>query len=67
MKGWRTLTYQILTIVGTVVAALLTVEWAGLGLQADRVIWVIAGLKIADSLVNVALRLMTTSPVGKKL
>lgn len=64
MKGWRTLTFNGLVVVGGVVAYLDATDLSAL----DAVLPDGAGalLGIGIGVANVVLRMVTTTPVGKK-
>lgn len=66
MKGYRTIIWNILQIVGGLTAVLIFFDWDSLGLEAREVAFIILGLKILDNLVNTYLRMITDTKVGRK-
>lgn len=65
MKGFRTVIYHIATGLAAVLAVLVTINWTDVGFTTEAAILVAAGLKIADSLVSLYLRAITSTPIGK--
>jgi hypothetical protein len=65
MKGWRTVGYNILSTVVVVTGVAVTVNVADLGVTGDAAAWAVAGIKIADAVANLWLRLITNTAVGK--
>lgn len=57
LKGWRTLAANILTIVTSVLELSRVTDY----LSNDQALWFVVGLAGA----NIALRLLTSTPVGR--
>ena len=68
MKGYRTLIFNGLRAVvdSGILAFLLVVDWETAGFTPQVALWVVIGLSITDKAINMWLRSITTTPVGKK-
>lgn len=67
LKGWRTVIYNAATGVATsgLIVLAMTTDWQVLGFSAHTAGWVVLGAKLADSVVNIALRAKTDTALGK--
>ena len=65
-KGWRTVIFNIATVFVTV-AGIVLQYLNMLGLKDETAAWVGMSLAAAVAVVNIYLRSITTTPLGKKI
>lgn len=68
LKGWRTILYNgaLGNAINGLLAILLMTDFEVLGFSSKTAAWIILIVKVQDNFVNVWLRAITTTPMGKK-
>jgi len=66
MKGYRTAIYNLLSMMLGVIGILLITDLSALGISGTTAAWIVLGLKVADNIINLILRLYTDTAIGEK-